>query len=879
LQSTIGNRPVQRLVASARLQPKLTLGAPDDVYEKEADAIAEQVMKSQAMGAASGRGSNDDGDREAMPGRSAVGHNLARHLLLRTPIRTLQRTLGNHGLADVLRQTLPERAIPELRRKCACGNESEQECSECSKNRLAREREAASERDDSEATAIVGDVLKTPGQPLTESARRPLEPRFGYDFSRVRAHDGSEAAESASAVKAAAYNVGNHIVFGKGRYAPGTNEGDRLLAHELTHTIQQTGGVWLGRDPARGEAPEGGLLQRDLDPQYQTSPSAATPDVTGAADDSGPVSIAPIQVAGEPHAFEMEGGCEGLHLHGKTDGTFDGGTGSVVNQKVTKGEGCNCDKGVQCFHVTGTLVTNYSVSVTITMPPVPSGLTACERAKVQAFLQNVLLPHEHDHEARLKTYNGQTKNPVDVTGCGQDDVTSKVQAIQDAEEPARRAAAQARSDAIDPFVRTIDCSDCEKQSAAPGAGQVGGGDTEIAAMRLPFSGHLRARAFTSGVDIVFDAGRYAPDSAAGRRLIAHELAPVIQQSQAGAPSIQRQPTDAPEAKPTLVKSRQALTEWIKDPTASGTLGPKAWADLHKVEEKFADIAKVTQVRKIFIGPAAVSDPENVNIVSDKDIHHYMPGLNFSEFIMGRGETFYVNAAGGPPIEKLNPSPTGPLPKIAIVLGKEVSSSKQMALTTVRHEMIHAEHLILTLKTVEKWQAAKTKDSFDDWLSEQNKKGKISTLEQELVTEEEKTNRPNTELLAYTEGFMTAFLLADPPPAKNDDPAFEQLFGMFMSGSEPWANANPETRSEALGRLQQYYCQVLDSARQKAFENWVGKPPEARPSSLSGWDWRPKRQMHAHFFGGLKKIVDGKCAGLGGAKPARPGKASPKSKSS
>ena len=325
MQSTIGNRAVQRL-ASTRLQPKLTLGAPDDVYEKEADAIAEQVMKPQAMGAASGRGS-DDGDREAMPARKAVDHNLARHLLLRTPIRTLQRTLGNRRLADVLRHTLPGRPIPELRRKCACGNESEQECSECSKNRLARKPEAASEPAGPEATAMVGDVLKTPGQPLRGSARRALEPRFGYDFSRVRVHDGSQAAESASAVNAAAYTVGNHIVFGKGRYAPGTNEGDRLLAHELTHTIQQTGGAWLGRGLARGEAAEGGQLQRDLDPQSQTSPAAA--------DDAGLVGMAPIQVAGEPHAVDMEGRCEGLRLHGTTDGNFDGGTGSVENQKVT----------------------------------------------------------------------------------------------------------------------------------------------------------------------------------------------------------------------------------------------------------------------------------------------------------------------------------------------------------------------------------------------------------------------------------------------------------------------------------------------------------------------------------------------------------------
>ena len=100
--------------------------------------------------------------------------------------------------------------------------------------------------------------------------------------------------------------------------------------------------------------------------------------------------------------------------------------------------------------------------------------------------------------------------------------------------------------------------------------------------------------------------------------------------------MQRQPANPPEAKPTLVKSRQALTDWIKDPTASGTLDPKAWAALHKDEEKFADIAKVAQVKKIFIGPAALSDPEKVNVVSQKEMHQYMPGLNLSAHTMARG---------------------------------------------------------------------------------------------------------------------------------------------------------------------------------------------------------------------------------------------------
>src|SRR5262249_50800586 len=165
-----------------------------------------------------------------------------------------------------------------------------------------------------------------------------------------------------------------------------------------------------------------------------------------------------------------EGGCDGLHLHGTTDGTFDGGRFKVENEVATKSKNCKCPKGVQCLHVTGTLVTDYSVSVTITMPPVPSGLTDCEQAKVRSFLQNVLLPHEQDHQTRMETYNGQTRNQVDVIGCGRDEVLSKVKAIQGAENAARKAAARALSGAIDPFQRNVDCSDCQKDAGASDAG-------------------------------------------------------------------------------------------------------------------------------------------------------------------------------------------------------------------------------------------------------------------------------------------------------------------------------------------------------------------------------------------------------------------------
>ncbi len=90
---------------------------------------------------------------------------------------------------------------------------------------------------------IVHQVLHSPGQPLEGATRTSMEARFGQDFTRVRVHTDQAAALSARAVDAQAYTVGQNIVFGSNRYVPGTAGGQRLLAHELTHVVQQSGGV------------------------------------------------------------------------------------------------------------------------------------------------------------------------------------------------------------------------------------------------------------------------------------------------------------------------------------------------------------------------------------------------------------------------------------------------------------------------------------------------------------------------------------------------------------------------------------------------------------------------------------------------------------
>jgi hypothetical protein len=91
--------------------------------------------------------------------------------------------------------------------------------------------------------SIVNNVLRSTGQPLDPPARAWMEPRFGHDFSRVRIHTDDRSAESARAVNAQAYTVGQDVIFGAGNYAPATGAGRRLLAHELAHVIQQGGAM------------------------------------------------------------------------------------------------------------------------------------------------------------------------------------------------------------------------------------------------------------------------------------------------------------------------------------------------------------------------------------------------------------------------------------------------------------------------------------------------------------------------------------------------------------------------------------------------------------------------------------------------------------
>jgi hypothetical protein len=174
------HRPTGAEGGGRPLQRKLAINEPGDRYEQEADRLAEQVMR---------------GAPALVP--PSIGRALP-------PPRPLQRRDCRED------QTLP------------------------------RGLDIAVAGADPVAPPIVHDVLRSPGEPLDAATRAFMEPRFGRSLDTIRIHADTKSAESARAINARAYASGSHIVFGSGQHAPQAADGQRLIAHELAHVMQQS---------------------------------------------------------------------------------------------------------------------------------------------------------------------------------------------------------------------------------------------------------------------------------------------------------------------------------------------------------------------------------------------------------------------------------------------------------------------------------------------------------------------------------------------------------------------------------------------------------------------------------------------------------------
>ena len=192
-----------------RLQPKLEIGAVDDPLEREADEVADKVMRM------------PDPALSLSPAPAQVSRKCAaceeedKKKLQMKPVNAPMR-----GAAPV-----------KLQRKCAACEEEDK--------KLQRKADGGPTGAHAEAPPIVHEALSKSGRPLDAASRAFFEPRLGRALGEVRIHTDGAAADSARSVAANAYAVGRDVVFAEGRYAPESSAGRRLIAHELAHVIQQ----------------------------------------------------------------------------------------------------------------------------------------------------------------------------------------------------------------------------------------------------------------------------------------------------------------------------------------------------------------------------------------------------------------------------------------------------------------------------------------------------------------------------------------------------------------------------------------------------------------------------------------------------------------
>jgi hypothetical protein len=239
-------------------QPKLTINQPNDVYEQEADAMADSVM------------------RMADP-------------------------LGNDA-------SFFKPLATGVQRKC-------QHCEE--EEKLHRkESSSAGVQGGHELDSYVGS-LHSSGRLLPDTSRSFFEPRFGQDFSNVRIHTDSVAAKSAQSINALAYTTGNNIVFNSGQFSPESDSGKRLMAHELTHVIQQS----VSKIPHKTHQ-ETGISDSSIQRSQQTHSTPRLQSINDKSilqkkDDPIPVDLVPTSPEEEKRLKEM-----GINLPTVSDSTW-----------------------------------------------------------------------------------------------------------------------------------------------------------------------------------------------------------------------------------------------------------------------------------------------------------------------------------------------------------------------------------------------------------------------------------------------------------------------------------------------------------------------------------------------------------------------------
>ena len=215
---------IRHILRRPSVQTKLTIGMPNDKYEQEADRVADQVMRMTTLG-----------DSMSDPKQISAGHHRTGNS------EFVQRLAADRSpsLADSV--VLAEEEVEGETVQTLRPEDQQNGKGVISKQQLNRSQG---------------------GVPLGPNVRRFMEARFGADFSGVKIHTNDHAAALSKSINARAFTYGPHIYFGNHEYEPGSQDGKRVLAHELTHVVQQ------GADQSR--APES---QPSIEDECMTLPT------------------------------------------------------------------------------------------------------------------------------------------------------------------------------------------------------------------------------------------------------------------------------------------------------------------------------------------------------------------------------------------------------------------------------------------------------------------------------------------------------------------------------------------------------------------------------------------------------------------------------
>jgi hypothetical protein len=164
---------------------------------------------------------------------AAVADSLSVQRFRAPVLQRAQRLYGNRASQQIVQRS------HTIQRQCACGGT----CPKCQEEEQQREVQRAVQRASaSHPPAEFDGIPASTGEQLDSATRQPMEAHFGADLEDVRVHTGSEAAKSATSIEALAYTTGRDIYFASGMYAPSSDSGRRLLAHEVAHVVQQSSG-------------------------------------------------------------------------------------------------------------------------------------------------------------------------------------------------------------------------------------------------------------------------------------------------------------------------------------------------------------------------------------------------------------------------------------------------------------------------------------------------------------------------------------------------------------------------------------------------------------------------------------------------------------